>query len=150
MDNNSTKQKGTVYHRRDMLRGMAAGVGAMDRVGGHVFEREATTGLKYVDLAPLGAMDPAERIQRLDMENLERVFLYPTLSLFWIAECEDEDFTQAPELGFLARVFNQDAFNLGAVQEGLRAGVHENLTFANYQETKIRHWHRLLDEFLGA
>ena len=76
-------------------RGMPAGVGAMDRVGGHVFEREAATGLKYVDLAPLGAMDPAERIQRLDMENLERVFLYPTLSLFWIAECEDEDFTQA-------------------------------------------------------
>ncbi len=75
--------------------GMPAGVGAMDRVGGHVYEREAVTGLKYVDLAPLGAMDPGERIQRLDMENLERVFLYPTLSLFWVAECEDEDLTQA-------------------------------------------------------
>jgi len=75
--------------------GMPAGVGAMDRVGGHVYEREAVTGLKYVDLAPLGAMDPGERIQRLDMENLERAFLYPTLSLFWVAECQDEDLTQA-------------------------------------------------------
>ncbi|MCH2171897.1 amidohydrolase [Myxococcota bacterium] len=75
--------------------GMLIGLGAMDLVGGHVYEREAKTGLKYVDQAALGAMDPAERIQRLDMENIERVFLYPTLGLFLIAECEDEDLTQA-------------------------------------------------------
>ena len=75
--------------------GMPAGLGAMDRVAGHVYEREPRTGLKYVDEAPLGAMDPVERIARLDMENVERVFLYPTLTLFWIAECEDEALTQA-------------------------------------------------------
>jgi len=67
----------------------------MDRVGGHVYERETKTGLQYVDAAPLGAMDPGERLARLDQENLARVFLYPTLTLFWIAECEDEDLTQA-------------------------------------------------------
>ena len=61
-------------------RGMPAGLGAMDRVGGYVYEREAKTGLKYVDEAPLGAMDPQERILRLDMENVERTFLYPTLA----------------------------------------------------------------------
>ncbi len=75
--------------------GMPAGLGGMDRVGGYVYEREARTGLKYVDEAPLGAMDPRERIQRLDMENIARTFLYPTLTLFWIAECEDEDLVQA-------------------------------------------------------
>jgi predicted TIM-barrel fold metal-dependent hydrolase len=75
--------------------GMPAGLGAMDRVAGHVYEREVVTGLKYVDEAPLGAMDPGERIERLDLENIERAFLYPTLTLFWIAECEDEDLTQA-------------------------------------------------------
>jgi predicted TIM-barrel fold metal-dependent hydrolase len=75
--------------------GMPAGLGAMDRVGGHVYERETKTGLQYVDAAPLGAMDPGERLARLDQENLARVFLYPTLTLFWIAECEDEDLTQA-------------------------------------------------------
>jgi len=75
--------------------GMPAGLGAMDRVAGHVYEREAKTGLRYVDEAPLGAMDPRERLARLDMENLERVLLYPTLCLFWIAECEDEAYTQA-------------------------------------------------------
>jgi predicted TIM-barrel fold metal-dependent hydrolase len=75
--------------------GMPAGLGAMDRVAGHVYEREEKTGLRYVDEAPLGAMDPGERIARLEMENIARVFLYPTLSLFWIAECPDEDLSQA-------------------------------------------------------
>ena len=75
--------------------GMPAGLGAMDRVGGIVYERERKTGIDYVDLAPLGAMDTAERLQRLDLENLERAFLYPTLSVLWIAECEDEAITQA-------------------------------------------------------
>jgi len=75
--------------------GMPAGLGAMDRVGGIVYEREHKTGLAYVDLAPLGAMDPAERLRRLELENLERAFLYPTLGVLWIAECEDEDLTQA-------------------------------------------------------
>jgi predicted TIM-barrel fold metal-dependent hydrolase len=29
------------------------------------------------------------------MENLERSILYPTLSILWVAECEDEEITQA-------------------------------------------------------
>jgi hypothetical protein len=33
----------------------------------------------------------------------------------------DDDWTEAPELGFLARVFNQDTFNLPKVQLGLKA-----------------------------
>lgn len=76
-------------------RGMPAGLGAMDRVAGIVVEREPKTGLGYVDNAPLGAMDAAERLQRLDLENLEAVLLYPTLGVLWTAECEDEEITQA-------------------------------------------------------
>ncbi len=74
--------------------GMPAGLGAMDRVGGISFEREPT-GLAYVDNAPLGAMDARERLERLDLENLGACFLYPTLGVLWVAECEDEDLTQA-------------------------------------------------------
>ncbi len=76
-------------------KGMPGGLGAMDAIGGIVYQREKKTGSAYVDNAPLGAMDAAERLRRLDLENLERVFLYPTLSLLWIVECEDEDLTQA-------------------------------------------------------
>ncbi len=75
--------------------GMPAGLGLMDRVGGVVYEREAKTGFGYVDNAPLGAMDAKERLERLDQENLERVVLYPTLGVLWVAECEDEEITQA-------------------------------------------------------
>ncbi len=72
----------------------------------------------------------------------------PPADVHWLAE--DEDWTQAPELGFLARVFNQDIFNLPKVQRGLRASVREHVTFAAYQETKIRHFHALLEERLNA
>ncbi|MEE8164775.1 MAG: amidohydrolase family protein [Myxococcota bacterium] len=75
-------------------RGMPGGLGLMDRLGGFVYEREPT-GSPYVDNAPLGAMDPVERIERLDREGLERCILYPTLGVLWVAECEDEELTQA-------------------------------------------------------
>ena len=67
--------------------------------------------------------------------------------IHWLSD--DEDWTCAPELGFLARVFNQDTFNLGRVQRGLRASRGRELTFARYQETKIRHFHTLLDRWLA-
>ena len=74
--------------------GLPVGLGAMDRIGSIDYRREPT-GLGYVDDAPLGAMEPKERIERLDLENIERAFLYPTLGVLWVAECDDEDLTQA-------------------------------------------------------
>jgi predicted TIM-barrel fold metal-dependent hydrolase len=74
--------------------GMPGGLGLMDRLGGIVYEREPT-GSPYVDNAPLGAMDAAERIERLDLEGLEACLLYPTLGVLWVAECEEEEIAQA-------------------------------------------------------
>lgn len=79
---------------RRVRNGMPAGLGAMDRVGGIVYEREPTD-LLYVDNAPFGAMDPAERVARLDLEGIETAILYPTLGVLWVAECEDEEIVQA-------------------------------------------------------
>jgi phenylpropionate dioxygenase-like ring-hydroxylating dioxygenase large terminal subunit len=61
----------------------------------------------------------------------------------------DHDWTEARELGFLARVFNQDTFNLARVQLGLKTMKKKTVTLANYQETKIRHFHYLLDQWLA-
>lgn len=61
----------------------------------------------------------------------------------------DEDWTEAYELGLLARVFNQDVFNLPKVQAGLESGGIDTVTFANYQETKLRHFHAQLDLWLA-
>lgn len=61
----------------------------------------------------------------------------------------DDDWTLAEELGFLARVFNQDVFNLPKVQLGLKAMQKPGVSLAVYQETKIRHFHTILDEYLA-
>ncbi len=93
--------------------GFPAGLGAMDRRAGIVYEREKQTGLLYVDNAPLGAMDPRERIERLDLENIERALLYPTLSVLWVAECDDEEITQA-----YLRAYNRWIVDFCADSEG--------------------------------
>lgn len=72
----------------------------------------------------------------------------PPAPVHWLGD--DEDWTKAPELGFLARVFNQDTMNLGRVQQGLHSAQHAHVTYGLYQETKIRHFHTLLERTLGA
>ena len=62
----------------------------------------------------------------------------------------DEPWTNAPELGTLAKVFNQDTYNLPKVQKGLRSAQHTHVTLGNYQETKIRHFHALLEKHINT
>lgn len=61
---------------------------------------------------------------------------------------EDTPWTAAPELGLLAKVFTQDTFNLPQVQAGLEAAQYEEVVLARYQETKLRHFHHLLSQWL--
>jgi phenylpropionate dioxygenase-like ring-hydroxylating dioxygenase large terminal subunit len=61
----------------------------------------------------------------------------------------DEPWRSAVEsLGSLARVFDQDEFNLEAVQKGLRTTRKPGVTFGVYQESKIRHFHHLYERWL--
>ncbi|HEX7034640.1 MAG TPA: aromatic ring-hydroxylating dioxygenase subunit alpha [Pseudomonadales bacterium] len=62
---------------------------------------------------------------------------------------EDQDWTEAPELGLLAKVFQQDSYNLPNVQKGLMAAPYDHVVFARYQETKIRHFQHLLSKWVG-
>lgn len=57
--------------------------------------------------------------------------------------------TAVDELGSLARVFDQDEFNLESVQKGLRTTRKPGVSFGVYQESKIRHFHTLLDRWLA-
>jgi hypothetical protein len=72
----------------------------------------------------------------------------PPARIHWLGE--DESWTNAPELGFLARVFDQDTANLANVQRGLHAAQHSHVTFGAYQETKLRHFHALLERAVSA
>lgn len=72
---------------------------------------------------------------------------YPRgLPIHWLAA--DDDWVEAPELGMLAKVFNQDSRNLPFVQQGLHATQRPALQLASYNETKLRHFHKLLDEWI--
>jgi len=81
--------------------GAPATLGVMDQLAGIEYKREPT-GLGYVDNASFGSMDTKERLKRLDIENIERAFLYPTLGLLWETECEDLELSVA-----YARAYNR-------------------------------------------
>jgi predicted TIM-barrel fold metal-dependent hydrolase len=50
---------------------------------------------RYADSMPFGAGDPAERLELLARENLEKCVLYPTLGLLWECELDDPELTLA-------------------------------------------------------
>ena len=71
----------------------------------------------------------------------------PCTEIHWLDV--DADWTEAPELGMLAKVFNQDFRNLPYVQQGLYASARDYVQFADYNETKPRHFHQILDEWIN-
>ena len=50
---------------------------------------------RYADHVPYGAGDPAERVDLLEREHLERAILYPTLGLLWECDVTDPEITCA-------------------------------------------------------
>ena len=69
----------------------------------------------------------------------------PAAKMQWL-DLED-DYIEAPELGALAKVFNQDTLNLPYVQKGLHN--LDEVIFANYGEMKPRHFHKLYAEWMA-
>ena len=60
-----------------------------------------------------------------------------------------ESWTHAPGFEALGLVIDQDMENLPRVQKGLRAASHRAVVLADYQESRIRHFHARLDQQLG-
>jgi phenylpropionate dioxygenase-like ring-hydroxylating dioxygenase large terminal subunit len=63
---------------------------------------------------------------------------------------DGERFADAPELGFLGPILDQDTATVARVQRGLRASVRDHTTLGRYQEQRIRHFHAVLGEYLGV
>ena len=61
----------------------------------------------------------------------------------------DDSFTEAAELGMLAKIFDQDGFNMPKVQKGLEQTHKPGVTLATYQESKVRWHHVLLGEWVN-
>jgi phenylpropionate dioxygenase-like ring-hydroxylating dioxygenase large terminal subunit len=77
----------------------------------------------------------------------------PTAKIHWLDNApgsDSPDWTEAPELGALGAILNQDMGNLSRVQRGLRASRKPGVTFSAYQECRIRHFAQILDRYLEA
>ena len=61
-----------------------------------------------------------------------------------------DDEPWAAALGVLGSIVDQDMGNLPHVQTGMKASKNGKLHLANYQESRIRHFHQTLDKYLGA
>ena len=59
----------------------------------------------------------------------------------------DDDWSMAPELGPLFKVFQQDSLNLPHVHTGLKTQEQQDVVFASYNEAKIRHFYENLFEW---
>ena len=62
----------------------------------------------------------------------------------------DDPWVDAPELGMVAKVFEQDTFNMGEIQLGLETTFKPGITLGNYQESKVRWLHQLLGEWVDG
>ena len=61
----------------------------------------------------------------------------------------DQPWADAPELGSAAMVADQDTDNLRRIQKGLKNTRKPGVTFARYQESRLRHFHATLDDYLA-
>ena len=91
--------------------GQLAQSGAMGKKGADLKPHPDKT---YVNQAPFGAMDPKERLARMDQEGLEKAILYPTLGLAWETEDVDDLGLQAA----YARAYNRWVVDFCAASAG--------------------------------
>lgn len=62
----------------------------------------------------------------------------------------EQEWAEAPGMGSLAAVFEQDMANIPKVQQGLKSRGKAGVSFSKYQEGRLRHIHRLIDDYIEA
>jgi len=63
---------------------------------------------------------------------------------------DDQKFTDAPELGVLGSVFEQDMGNLPNMMKGMRAAVVKQAILGSYQESRIRHLYNTMVKYTAG
>ena len=51
--------------------------------------------------------------------------------------------------GVEVSAFDQDMSNIPEVEKGMRASKKGAVTYANYQESRIRHYHQTIDKYIS-
>lgn len=63
---------------------------------------------------------------------------------------EDEEFKDIePLIGRYSVILQQDYENFGRIRRGMQASKKQTIDLANYQESRIRHYHQTLDQYLS-
>ena len=62
---------------------------------------------------------------------------------------EDENWDDAEELTGIGFIFDQDMGNIPEVERGIRASKSGKITYANYQESRLRHYHQTMDKYIA-
>ena len=62
---------------------------------------------------------------------------------------EDQNWDDAEELTGIGLIFDQDMSNIPEVEAGIRASKKGKLTYANYQESRLRHFHKTIDKYIA-
>ena len=72
----------------------------------------------------------------------------PPAPVHWLGA--DEPWSHAQELGVLAKIFEQDTFNMRQVQRGLETTRKPGVTLTSYQESKVRWLNTKIDAWLAS
>jgi phenylpropionate dioxygenase-like ring-hydroxylating dioxygenase large terminal subunit len=62
---------------------------------------------------------------------------------------DDECWADAPELGVVGGVVDQDMTNMELTHEGLKVSRNQRVELGDYQEVRIRHFHQTLDSYIA-
>jgi len=62
----------------------------------------------------------------------------------------EDSYESVAEFGGLAYVLDQDTHNFKRQRAGMKASLKPGQTLGNYQEARIRHFHKRLDEYLAG
>ena len=96
---------------------------------------------------------------RVDSSIMEVIFLernnknpqseqkYEPLPIKYLKE--DQSWADAEELGGLGLIFDQDMSNIPEVESGMRTSKKGKVTLANYQESRLRHFHQTIDKYIA-
>ena len=63
---------------------------------------------------------------------------------------ENEDFSGAPEMGFMAPFLNQDISNLGQLMKGMRNNKRKKVILARSHELQLRHFYSMYEKVMGS
>ena len=79
-----------------------------------------------------------------DPEKQEK---YEPIPIHYLSD--EENWDDAEELTGIGYIFDQDMSNIPEVERGIRSSKKGKIVYANYQESRLRHYHKTIDKYIA-